>query len=329
MEKKQRWIGIDGGGSKTSAVIGDNSGNILAYARKGSTNIQSISFNVIKYHFKNLIYALLNETDTQITELNSIFISSAGGDRAVDKNKILLALDFIDQNNIDVFIDNDALAALASGSFGDSGMVLIAGTGSIAYNFSSDFKKISRVGGWGYIFGDEGSGFDIGRKAITSVLKQLDGRGKETVLSKCIERALDLNNLEEIVPYFYQNHQIRSEVAKLSNEVFKAAIFGDEVAYNIVSDALDCLTTLVGKIRESSQEKQRKPLIICGGLFNNEWFKEKFYTKLITTYDDLKIAFPQLSPVIGSYIIALKYSGISITSEIKKNLLNSYETYMV
>src|SRR5699024_8036769 len=226
----------------------------------------------------------------QITELNSIFISSAGGDRAVDKNKILLALDFIDQNNIDVFIDNDALAALASGSFGDSGMVLIAGTGSIAYNFSSDFKKISRVGGWGYIFGDEGSGFDIGRKAITSVLKQLDGRGKETVLSKCIERALDLNNLEEIVPYFYQNHQIRSEVA-----------------YNIVSDALDCLTTLVGKIRESSQEKQRKPLIICGGLFNNEWFKEKFYTKLITTYDDLKIAFPQLSPVIGSYIIALKY----------------------
>src|SRR5699024_6065353 len=144
--------------------------------RKGSTNIQSISFNVIKYHFKNLIYALLNETDTQITELNSIFISSAGGDRAVDKNKILLALDFI---------DHDALAALASGSFGDSGMVLIAGTGSIAYNFSSDFKKISRVGGWGYIFGDEGSGFDIGRKAITSVLKQLDGRGKETVLSKC------------------------------------------------------------------------------------------------------------------------------------------------
>src|SRR5699024_10799174 len=201
--------------------------NFGSNTRKGSTNIQSNSFNGIKYHFKNLIYALLNETDTQITELNSIFISSAGGDRAVDKNKILLALDFIDQNNIDVFIDNDALAALASGNFGDSGMVLIAGTGSIAYNFSSDFKKITRVGGCGYIFGDEGSGVDIGRKAITSVSKQLDGRGKETVLSKCIERALDLNNLEEIVPYLYQNHLIRSDVAKLSNEVFKAAIFGD------------------------------------------------------------------------------------------------------
>src|SRR5699024_12718952 len=107
MEKKQRWIGIDGGGSKTSAVIGDNSGNILAYARKGSTNIQSISFNVIKYHFKNLIYALLNETDTQITELNSIFISSAGGDRAVDKNKILLALASTEQKDLHAVIGND------------------------------------------------------------------------------------------------------------------------------------------------------------------------------------------------------------------------------
>jgi len=329
MVRRWGWIGIDGGGTKTSAVLGDDKGNILAYAVSGSTNVQSVPFDKLKCNLKNLIDNLLQESEVQLTEVKAILFASAGGDRQRDKEILTSALDFINDQEMNVFIENDALAALASGNFGEPGMVLIAGTGSIGYNFSAEFKKTMRVGGWGHIFGDEGSGFDIGKQAVIAALKQLDGRGKETILDELIVKKLCVNHLEDIVPYFYQNQQLRSEVANLSKEVFQAAFSEDNVASSIVNDAIDHLMILVGKLVESSPDNYCLPLIICGGLFKSKWFTDKFHARIVDTYKNLPIVFPQVAPVVGSYIMSLKYSGININKEVKDNLLNSYESYMV
>lgn len=90
-------------------------------------------------------------------------------------------------HRIKVIVENDAICALASGTYGESGIVLIAGTGSISYCYNKKTNELNRVGGWGYVLGDEGSGYDIGRQALVAIMKSYDGRGKSTQLTEALK----------------------------------------------------------------------------------------------------------------------------------------------
>lgn len=268
MSLQEYFIGIDGGGTKTTCVIGTSEGKILTMAKGKASNIQSKSLHDVTNVLIGLMKEVMQRTNSDFTQVRMVYMSLAGTARASDKEKIISALrSQIPEQHVGLVIENDAKAALASGSWGETGLVLIAGTGSIAYAFPSSKEAPTRVGGWGYLLGDEGSGFDIGKKGITAVLQEYDGRGSKTEMTPLLLKQLKQDNPGEIIPAVYGNNDVRSKIASLSNIVFQAAEHQDVLAIEIVDEAIEHLILLVEGAYESlPHQAASTSLVVSGGL---------------------------------------------------------------
>ncbi|KMM36864.1 N-acetylglucosamine kinase [Guptibacillus hwajinpoensis] len=316
---KKYYIGIDGGGTKTVGLLCKEDGVILAQSTAGSTNLKSRSEHAVRSAVQNVIKELT--TDLHVEQLERIFVSTAGGDREEDQ---LRWKKWINEALSDfrgfIVVKNDAYGALASGTFAMEGTVLIAGTGTIAYSISANATR--RVGGWGYLFGDEGSGYDIGRQALRTVASMHDGREKrdETFIAEVLS-FLKLRNATELITTIYEDPYPRMKIASLAQVVIQLAEQKNRQATTILNKALDHLMDLTKEI-DGEDDK----LVICGGLFQSDYFRRCFIElrkerKLVG-----EICYPTLSPAVGACICALISENQSITKQQKENLLSSHQT---
>jgi N-acetylglucosamine kinase-like BadF-type ATPase len=167
-----------------------------------------------------------------------------------------------------VLVVNDALAALVAGA-GDEGpgIVLIAGTGSICYG-RNEAGQAARAGGWGYLLGDEGSGWWIGRQALSAVMRAGDGRGPATLLTARVLAHFAFEQVSELVHEVYYRDTRRRAVAGLSAVVQGAADDGDVVARQLLSDAADELVLAVRSVATRLEMRGLQfPLVLSGSLF--------------------------------------------------------------
>ncbi|HEX7065238.1 MAG TPA: BadF/BadG/BcrA/BcrD ATPase family protein [Bacillales bacterium] len=322
MQSNKYFIGIDGGGTKTSGVIGDEHGVIKAKLQGKSSNIQSKPANKVKEVLLQLIRDLTAGEGIKVEQIETIYFSMAGCGRPQDKRRILELLRPDIDSSIDLIVENDAMGALAAGTWGEPGIVLIAGTGSIAYVYSP-INGISRVGGWGYLLGDEGSGFEIGRKGLAAVLKQYDGRGKETELTEILLNRYNLSFPEQLIPLIYNAEDVRGEIASVTEAVFKADYGGDPVAIDITRHAVAELVDLI-RTAQKTGETANFPLVISGGLFKNKHFKSQFVQAVKHQLGEVLVIEPSVSPEAGAFILALKHSGFEISTEKKESILGSW-----
>lgn len=303
---KKYYIGIDGGGTKTAGVIGNNYGEIVGYTMAESTNIQVKGLDSVKTTLMNMISILRKQAKIELNDINTIYLSLSGAGRELEKNLIIKSLEEYKLHRIKVIVENDAICALASGTYGESGIVLIAGTGSISYCYNKKTNELNRVGGWGYVLGDEGSGYDIGRQALVAIMKSYDGRGKSTQLTEALKKHLSLRHETDIIPYVYQNLEMRSNIASLAKVVFEVARSGDDVAIEIINNSIDSLIELVkGAFLLIDKKQYKPPIVLCGGLFSNLEFKDNVIIKLKKTYPSNEIIIPKFPPVIGAYVLSL------------------------
>jgi N-acetylglucosamine kinase-like BadF-type ATPase len=317
-----KFIGIDGGGTKTTCVIGDETGKIQATAAGKSGNIQSKPVDEVKDVVLQLIDDVTAQTETTPDQIQSIYLSMAGCGQPSDKKRVFEALRPFIADPVRLFVETDVVGALAAGTWGEPGIVLIAGTGSIAYTYTSS-SEINRVGGWGYLLGDEGSGFDIGRKGLSAVLQQFDGRGEDTMLTGLVMEKLNLANPGELISFVYGRDNVKEGIADLSKLVFTAAKNDDPVAIQIIDEAISELIRLV-ETNQRVGETKKLPLVISGGLFSDEFFKRRFTIKLRDKLGDLSIIQPAVSPTVGAYMMSLRASGVEITEEVKTITVSSW-----
>jgi N-acetylglucosamine kinase-like BadF-type ATPase len=146
-----------------------------------------------------------------------------------------------------VLVVNDALIALVAGAGDDRGMVVIAGTGSIAYGRDAA-GRAARSGGWGYLLGDEGGGYWIGRAALSAVVRQFDGRGPATLLTDLVLREMRLHNPTELIHAIYDKGLQRGTIAGIATVVRHAAEAGDPVGRDILEKATAELTMAAGAV---------------------------------------------------------------------------------
>ncbi|SFL37011.1 BadF/BadG/BcrA/BcrD ATPase family protein [Paenibacillus sp. 1_12] len=163
--KEIRFIGIDGGGTKTACMIGDGLGNVLAVCYGASSSIKSNSREAVQEVLLSLIQQVLELSDSSVTQLKGVFLGLAGSDRPEDKVQILSLFEGKLPASVVITVHNDAITALSAGTWGEAGIVLISGTGSIAYGFVPEASVHVRVGGWGYLLGDEVA-LKIAEKAV-------------------------------------------------------------------------------------------------------------------------------------------------------------------
>ncbi|MDI6767000.1 MAG: BadF/BadG/BcrA/BcrD ATPase family protein, partial [Bacteroidota bacterium] len=177
-EHRRYVIGIDGGGTKTNALIVGQDGTVFAECNAGPTQIQTFGVKLVAASLFDLIRECCKKIDCKPENLQSIIMGIAGAGRSsdrVDLTDTLLSLSLKKKFPLkNITVETDAWIALEAAFAGGAGVVVIAGTGSIALYRTED-GKLLRAGGWGNILGDEGSGYAVARDALNLVMRQFDG----------------------------------------------------------------------------------------------------------------------------------------------------------
>ncbi|MBK5296023.1 MAG: hypothetical protein JJE40_02625 [Vicinamibacteria bacterium] len=257
-------LGIDAGGTKTVCLLADGDGQVRASARGPGANLPSLGELEVEKVLHEVMDSVLAG---QPTAPAAICLGIAGVDRPHD-DAIIRGIMRRIGHKAPVLVVNDALVALVAGAGDDGpGIVLIAGTGSICYGRDEN-RRAARAGGWGYILGDEGSGWWIGRQALSAVMRAGDTRGPATVLTARVLQHFDFEQVSDLVHEVYYRDTRRRAVAGLSGVVQGAADDGDVVARQILSDAADELVLAVRSVATRLEMRgQQFPLVLSGTLF--------------------------------------------------------------
>lgn len=273
------YIGVDGGGTKTQVLVmrGDQGASVIA----PSSNPSSVGRDEAQHVILKAIDDCLRALSLTHTEVAGLSVCMAGVDRKNEMDAIRLVFE-AQFPRAAVEITNDALAALTAGTKGEPGVVLIAGTGSIAIGESAD-GQVHRAGGYGYLLGDEGSGFAIGRAGLAAAIQSFESRLTPTKLWDRAAMAYDVTHPSQLIPTVYQAVHPVSTIARFAKEVVDLAD-ADEVAKDIVTSAvsdyvrlIQAVVRLLEEFKSSGVHLDRahlpgmaKPkVVLAGGLFTN------------------------------------------------------------
>lgn len=256
-------LGIDAGGTKTTCLLADTTGRIIAAAHAGGANLQASGELQLEKVLHRVMEEALGERD--ITPA-AICLGIAGVDRPRDSEAVRAIMRRIGFKARTVVV-NDALIALVAGTGAEAGVVIVSGTGSIAYGRDAD-GRAARAGGWGYLLGDEGGGFWIGRSALSAVVRQFDGRGPTTLLTDLVLEELRLSSPTELIHAVYDGGLQRRTIAGIAAVVQRATDLGDGVASEILSRAGAELTTAAASVIARLEMRGAAfRTVLAGGIF--------------------------------------------------------------
>lgn len=312
-------IGIDGGGTKTVAIIADQTGKIIAEVTVGSTNPNTLNQKELTTNIKRMFNLLKEQAPIAFRQVTNIYAGMSGV--GTPKQKQLVSSIFKETLKISTPFEivSDTMNALYSGTYGKPGILQIAGTGSITYGINAKGFEF-RLGGWGYLFGDEGSGYDLGRRAIVSVLEFEDKRTEKTILRDLLLSHFKVKSGREMIEKIYKSSVPKKEIASLSIYVFKAFKNEDSVAVKMVHDVAKQLTSNIKMVKEKLfSEQEVSPVILAGGVFS-ENILPLLIKKKLENDNNIYVCLPEVPPVYGSIIGALKNRGITVNEELIKNI---------
>jgi N-acetylglucosamine kinase len=225
-----------------------------------------------------------------------------------DKASLLKQLIHSDQ----LMVTHDGQVALTGAMNGGPGMIVIAGTGSFAFGQSAA-GETARAGGWGYIYGDEGSAFDVGRQAVRAVLREHEGWGAHTALTPALLEATSTRDAHELMHLLYTPEWPRARVATLAEIVDGIAESGDPVAIDLLNSAAQQLAFLAAAVRRQLfRENEPSKLAWIGGLFRSATLLSRF-RMLIELEGSATPGPPAHGPAIGALMLAYRLAGIAPT----------------
>jgi N-acetylglucosamine kinase len=295
-------IGLDAGGTKTVCLLADEAGRILAESRAGGANLQSQGELEVEKVLHHVMEEALAGHDVRPA---AICLGIAGVDRPDDAAAVHGIMRRIGFKTPAVVV-NDALVALTAGAGDDPGVVLIAGTGSIAYG-RNRVGLAARAGGWGYLLGDEGGGFWIGRAALSAVVRQCDGRGPATALTGLVLGQLSLTSPAELIHEVYYRDLHRHAIAGLAMLVERAAEQGDAVAAQILSRAAGELAAAAASVvARLGMRGEPFPTVLSGGIFRTiPWLVRDVTARLAEVAPRSDVRLLEVEPAIGAVRLAL------------------------
>ena len=295
-------LAIDGGQSASTAVLASSDGALIAVAHGGpivDVDTKSNS-SVMQAVFRAMIPELLADLPSGSEELALAYLSLTGGaDHAPGAIRDVVPCR-------EIVIESDVFAVLAAATGAAAGIGLIAGTGSIAGSVSDQGARLIQ-GGWGFLLGDEGSGFWIGREAMRAAIAAEEGRGAETALREIVMRHFGVDDLRSAAAQIYDRLD-RVDIASLAEATVQAAD-RDPVAADIAERAGRHLADLVTSLAmaaspRSSLERRIAP---GGGVLqpgNAVW--SAMSDRLAEMLPDFELLAPKHPPVVGSLMLALR-----------------------
>ena len=304
----QYFLGVDGGQSSTTAIIGDDAGRVLGIGQGGPCNHIRTGDGRVK--FENAILGCLRAAAAQaqlpLQQLH--FRAACLGFSGGPKDKVDLVRQMVSADHFE--ITNDGLIALVGATGAQPGIIVVSGTGTIAYGRNS-LGELGRVGGWGYIFGDEGGGFDITREAVRAALRMEERWGPSTSLRARLIDATGASDANDVMHRFYTNDFPRPRIASYSKLVDEAAREGDAVAIEILNRAAQQLASFAMSVRHALfQRGEAATVCPVGNVYNSVILRTRF--EMLIGLEDANIfAEPLYGPASGALLEAWRSAGIT------------------
>jgi N-acetylglucosamine kinase-like BadF-type ATPase len=295
-------LGIDAGGTKTVCLLADEAGGIVAEGRGPGANFHTSG----ELNLENVLRQVIAQAmgDREIVPA-AVCIGIAGVDREAEACRVREIMRRIGCRS-PIVVVNDALIALAAGAGNAPGIVIIAGTGSIAYGRNAR-REAARSGGWGHIIGDEGSGYWIGREALSAVVRAFDGRGPSTRLLDDVLEHFAIEDISGLPRIVYDRNLPRRSVAALGPIVQRASTRGDAVARHILERAADELTLAAESV--AAKLKMRRDafvFVLAGGVFRVlPWLGDALAEQLIAVAPRSTVHRLDREPATGAVQLAL------------------------
>lgn len=305
-EIKRYVLGIDGGGTKTHALLVGLDGTVHAEMHNGPANLHAVGAAQCARIVFNFISESCKKADCEPEAIQNIVIGFAGAGRPADRSQLVDALITLGSKNKhplkNITVETDARIALEAAFAGGPGIVLIAGTGSIALYRTED-NKILRAGGWGQLIGDEGSGYGIAQNGLNVVMRQHDGRSEKTLLTQKAFEHFGVNSIDDLITKIYYE---KPEIVAFAPKVLEAAAERDRPANIVLVNQAKELADLVRVLTMKQLPKKKLAVALMGGLLETENPYSKIVKeKIISSLPYVVVQKPKFTAAFGAAIIGL------------------------
>jgi N-acetylglucosamine kinase len=261
-------LGVDGGGTKTEAWLArfENDGEpiVLGRGKAGSSNPRAVGMDTALANLGAAIDAAWQDAGLQREPVECAVLAISGAGHESVRQKIAAWANACGLAR-QLRFEHDAEPVLAEGTPEGHGIALIVGTGSAAIGVNHEGAK-EVVGGWGYHYGDEGSAYWIGRRALEAIARAADGRGSPTQLTVAFLKRLGVDDARAVLGALEKTGNVRGAIAALADAVETAAKDGDAMAVTIVEEAATELAHMVGALADELALGREFPLALAGGV---------------------------------------------------------------
>lgn len=299
------YIGIDGGGTKTEFVLFDETGNIRMRIVEGASNPNDLGA-------EGCLQVLQRGIDQLLCGRPCRAIFGGIGGAGVGNHKTVLSKRLEERYHIRTSIDTDAANLLSCAEDPDHSIAVICGTGSSVHVRKGSMRK--RIGGWGYLFDQAGSAYDVGRDALRHALAVEDGLAVSSSLSRRVGEIVN-GSMQDVLPSIYERG--RAYIASFAPIVTECSEAGDAAATRILSENAKYLASLIHAA--VSLKGMPKEIIADGGFIRNQAFR-----KMVEKAASVHLTLPELPPIYGACVEAARMDDIVITDEWRKRFRENY-----
>ncbi|MBU8817092.1 N-acetylglucosamine kinase [Mycolicibacterium goodii] len=310
MTDMARYLGVDGGGSKTAFALIDDRGRTLARATAPTSYYFNDGFEVVEHVLAQGISEICAQAGGTPADIDAAFFGLPGYGEASADIERLDAVPARVLGHERYRCDNDMVCGWAGSLACADGVNVISGTGSMTYGERQGVGR--RVGGWGELFGDEGSAYWVATQGLNTFTRMSDGRLPRTTLHTMFRERLELDGDLDVVSLVIDKWSgNRSKIAALATTVCDAARDGDDAARSILARAADELVELVHTTARlvGFTEHETVPVSYSGGMFSGTDFLQMFATALAARPTKYDLKRPLLDPALGAALYAAKHVG--------------------
>ncbi|KAD3455991.1 N-acetylglucosamine kinase [Arthrobacter yangruifuii] len=315
------FLGVDGGGSKTAFVLISEAGDVLAEAKGPSCYYFEEGIDLVEQVLGHGITAVSEQSGIAASDITQAFFGLPGYGEVSADVPVLNSIPGSLLGTARYSCDNDMICGWSGSLAAADGINIISGTGSMTYGEREG--RTHRAGGWGELFGDEGSAYWIAVRGLNAFSRMSDGRLPRGPLYEALKSRVDVrNDLDLVGIVLNQWHGRRTAIADLSKTVVEAAELGDATARQILIDA--CVE-LAGIVDATARELRYPPEDIVpvsysGGMFTAPYLLEIFKSVIGSRSRHYELRAPLLDPGIGAALYAAKVTGSPLSAEALKSL---------
>lgn len=314
MAEKKYYLGVDGGGSKTTAVVYDEKGNFICKAVGESINYYSVGIENARQAMADIISRLSQKSfDCAVIGMSAL------NDRASAEETERFCGGIIESNKI--IMDSDLFVALEAMNCEGECAFVISGTGSMAV-CRNESGEISHAGGFGYIIGDEGSGYAIALGAIKTAIRAAEGIVSPTSLTEKCLQYFEAETVYDLIDIFYEKTVSRKDIAAFAKDVYICAKDGDITAHEILrSEAMLLSQTVLSLIKD---KKSVIPVGLWGGIFQHNDIFRNYFCGFLSENGFNNVKLLDFTPEAGAILACYRITN-SKTVDIVENIKKSIE----